>query len=134
MKSSKFMFLAAVVLGLVCSTAQAHHSTKGLYANEEITLKGKIIAWRFINPHPYFTIEAPGEDGQMHEWDVSYGGAAVVHLKRQGYTATTFTPGKVVIVTGKPAKAKGAYGILIEGGKQPTWEDGTPVVKGGAMF
>jgi len=54
-------------------------------------------------------------------------------MQRQGYTETTFKPGDVIIVKGKPAKAAGVYGILIEGA-HPTWPDGSQVVKGGSMF
>jgi hypothetical protein len=49
----------------------------------------------------------------------------VAHLKRRGYSATTFKPGDVIIVKGHPTILKDAYGLLIEG-SDPTHEDGTP--------
>lgn len=128
-------FMSILLLGCLTVTAvQAHHSTKGIYKDDqEVKLTGTVKQWKFINPHPYLTIEVKDENGDVHEWDVSYGGAAVVHLKRQGYTDSTFKPGDVIIVTGHPAKAEGVYGVLIEG-KHPTWPDGSQVVKGGSMF
>jgi hypothetical protein len=122
-----------LMLALLAGAALAHHSTRGIYEEEEIEVTGTVLDWRFINPHPYLTIEVEGEDGVKHEWDVSYGGAAVVHLQRQGYTDSTFKPGDVIVVKGLPAKAEGVYGILIEG-SHPTWPDGTDIVKGGSMF
>lgn len=84
-KSSVF-----VAAALLSASLQAHHSTRGIYDEDrEIELTGKVIEWRFINPHPYLIIEAEGDDGEVHQWDVSYGGAAVVHLRRQGYAADT---------------------------------------------
>lgn len=126
--------LVIAVCTLSSAGVQAHHSTRGIYAQDrEIELTGKVIEWRFINPHPFLIIEAEGKDGMVHEWDVSYGGAAVVHLKRQGYTADTFKPGDIIVVRGKPALAEGVYGVLLEG-NHPTRPDGTPIVKGGSPF
>ena len=125
--------LSGLLLALIAAGALAHHSTRGIYDEEDVEVTGKVLEWRFINPHPYLTIEVEDTDGSTHEWDVSYGGAAVVHLQRQGYSDSTFKPGDVIIVTGKPARAAGVYGILIEG-SHPTWPDGTQVVKGGSMF
>lgn len=134
MKTNKYLSFAALAFSLLCSVVYAHHSTRGIYDEEhEVELTGVVKAWRFINPHPYLTFEVEAEDGTVNEWDVSYGGSAVVHLQRQGYTAETFKPGDVIVVTGKPAKAEGAFGVLIEG-KHPKWPDGTQVVKGGSVF
>src|SRR5690606_40275531 len=96
----------AVIAGvLVAASLQAHHSTRGIYdEGREIELTGKVIEWRFINPHPYLIIEAPAEDGTVRQWDVSYGGAAVVHLRRQGYAADTFKPGETTLERGRPAR------------------------------
>jgi hypothetical protein len=122
-----------IAIGFSCSVF-AHHSTRGIYKDEEIVVTGKVKEWRFINPHPYFTLEVIEDNGDVHEWDVSYGGAAVVHLKRQGYTETTFSVGEEITVTGNPARAQGVYGILIEGGHMPKRADGSDVVVGGSMF
>jgi hypothetical protein len=129
---SSFILAASALLS---AGLHAHHSTRGIYHQDrEIELTGKVVEWRFINPHPYLIVEAEAEDGTVREWDVSYGGAAVVHLRRQGYAADTFKPGDTIVVRGKPAIAEGVYGVLIEGGNHPTWPDGTEVVKGGSMF
>jgi len=114
----------------------AHHSTRGIYHEDQtVELTGVVKEWAFINPHPYLTITVLGEDGITRDWDASFGGAAVVHLQRQGYTAETFTPGEIITVHGNPARKEGVYGVLMEGGGNvPTREDGTPVVEGGSMF
>lgn len=113
-------------LTLVAATVGAHHSTAGIYQQDvEVQLKGKVTSWRFINPHPSLKLEVADEKGVVHEWDVSYGGSAVAHLKRRGYSAETFKPGDVVIVKGHPTVLRDAYGLLIEG-SDPLHEDGTP--------
>jgi hypothetical protein len=118
--------LLVVALGLVAGAAVAHHSTAGIYEPTlEVQLKGTVKEWRFINPHPSLKIDVVDEKGVTHEWDVSYGGNAVAHLKRRGYSATTFKVGDVILVKGHPTVLKDAYGLLMEMGN-PTREDGKP--------
>jgi len=117
----------ALDIGLFSPAALAHHSTKGIYNEDEIVeITGTVKQWRFVNPHPSLVIEVTGPDGKTEDWDVSYGGAAVTHLKRRGYAVETFKPGDVIVVRGYAAKVKTAHGLLIRG--DPTYEDGSPVV------
>lgn len=130
-KAMRLVVPAGAVLalsgGLLCSTVLAHHSTNGIYNEDEtVEITGTVKEWRFINPHPSLVIEVTGADGQIQEWDVSYGGPAVTQLKRQGYTADTFKPGDVIVVRGYAAKVETAYGLLIVG--HPTRQDGSAIV------
>lgn len=136
MTMRKKLILALAGATFVATQAFAHHSTRGIYhEDQELHLTGTVKEWAFVNPHPYLTITAPDSTGTMRDWDVSYGGAAVVHLQRQGYTKETFSPGETITVIGHPARKEGVFGLLMEGGGNiPTREDGTPVVKGGSMF
>lgn len=117
---------AGLALAALALPATAHHSTNGIYdQNVEVELTGTVKAWKFINPHPSLTLTVVDDKGVAHDWDVSYGGSAVAHLKRRGYTETTFKPGDQMKVKGHPALVKEAYGLLMEGGN-PTHVDGTP--------
>ena len=119
--------IVALLVALPGATAYAHHSTQGLYNEDEVVeLVGAVKAWRFINPHPSLVIEVRGSDGDIQEWDVSYGGPAVTHLRRRGYTAETFKAGDVIRVRGFAAKVDGAYGLLIRG--DPVNEDGSGIL------
>jgi len=124
MKSRFALMICA--LTLVATTAGAHHSAAGIYDMKvEMELKGKVKEWRFVNPHPLLKIEVVDAKGVATEWDVSYGGSAVAHLKKRGYSAQTFKAGDIVIVKGHPTQLKEAHGLLIET-SNPTHEDGTP--------
>jgi len=124
MKSRIALLIGA--LTLVATTAGAHHTTAGIYDQKvEMELKGKVKSWRFANPHPLLKIDVVDANGVVQEWDVSYGGSAVSHLKKRGYSAQTFKAGDVVIVKGHPTLLKEAHGLLIET-SNPTHEDGTP--------
>jgi len=118
--------LAMLAAGFSAS-AVAHHSTNGIY-NEDVLveLTGTVKEWRFVNPHPSLIIEVKADDGSIQEWDVSYGGAAVTHLRRRGYSPETFRPGDVIVVHGFAAKVDTAFGMLIRG--DPTRADGSAIV------
>ena len=117
----------ASIIALTVSAVDAHHSTAGIYNEDEVVeITGTVKEWRFINPHPSLIIEVQGAGGQLEEWDVSYGGPAVTHLKDQGYTAETFAPGDVIVARGYAAKVQTAHGLLIIG--HPMNPDGSPIV------
>ena len=122
-----FLPVLALFGGFLNSAAFAHHSTQGIY-NEDVMVEitGTVKEWRFINPHPSLIIEVTGADGKVQEWDVSYGGPAVTHLTRRGYTVDTFKPGDVIVVRGFAAKVETAFGLLIRG--DPTNQDGSPIL------
>jgi hypothetical protein len=125
--SNKIRLLLALAVGLLNSVGFAHHSTKGIYNEDKIVeITGTVKQWRFINPHPSLVIDVIGADGEAQEWDVSYGGPAVTHLRQRGYTADTFRPGDVIIVRGYAALVETAYGLLING--DPVKEDGSPII------
>lgn len=122
--------LASLILSVTAAAAFAHHSTNGIYDEErEIELTGKVISWKFINPHPTLKLEVVNADGKAEEWDLSYGGSAVTHLVRRGYTADTFKPGDMIKATGHPALLEGARGLLMEGTGDPVREDGTAIIQ-----
>lgn len=121
---------ASLALSVVAAAAFAHHSTNGIYDEErELELTGKVISWKFINPHPTLKLEVVNADGVAEEWDLSYGGSAVTHLVRRGYTADTFKPGDMIKAKGHPALLEGAHGLLMEGTGDPVREDGTPIIQ-----
>jgi hypothetical protein len=119
---------ATLVLSVAATAAFGHHSTNGIYdETKEVELTGRVISWKFINPHPTLKLAVKDANGQEVEWDVSYGGSAVTHLVRRGYTAETFTPGEIIKVKGFAALLEGAHGLLMER-NNPTHEDGSPII------
>jgi len=118
--------VAAVTGFAACRDAIAHHSTNGIYNEDTVVeMTGTVREWRFVNPHPSLLIEVTMPDGEVQVWDVSYGGRAVTHMTQQGYTAETFQPGDVIVVSGYAAKVQTAHGLLIRG--NPRREDGSPI-------
>jgi len=127
MKLVKSLF-TTLAISVAATAAFAHHSTNGIYdETKEVELTGRVISWKFINPHPTLKLAVKDASGAEVEWDVSYGGSAVTHLVRRGYTADTFKAGEVIKVKGFAALLEGAHGLLMER-NNPTHEDGSPII------
>jgi hypothetical protein len=117
-------------LFLFAPALNAHHSTNNIYdESAEVELTGTVKQWRFVNPHPSLLLEVVNAAGETEEWDVSYGGSAVVHLARRGYSADTFKPGDEITVKGHPARLDTYRGVLMER-NNPTRVDGKPLFGG----
>jgi len=119
------LYTTVLALGLMMAPSlRAHHSTSSMYDEAQtIELRGKIVAWKFVNPHPYLVVEVTNEAGLKENWDFSFGGSAVVHLTRSGYSKDTFKIGETVIGRGSPSRSQTYKGLLIRGNL--TRPDGT---------
>lgn len=116
---------AVVGLGVVAPSVAGHHSTNAMYdESRTVEVTGTVVQWRFVNPHPYLVVEMT-TNGKTEKWDLSFGGSAVSHLKRQGYTAESFKIGEVIVAKGQPATSETTRGILVRGGI--TRKDGTKI-------
>jgi hypothetical protein len=116
MKTFTLCVAMIVGLGLMGSSVGAHHSTNSVYDEAKtIEVTGKVLEWVFVNPHPYLIVEVTAAGGKIEKWDLSFGGSAVVHLTRSGYTKETFKAGETVIARGSPARAESVKGLLIRG-------------------
>jgi hypothetical protein len=86
---------ALVVLILVSAVVPlaAHHSWPITY-DRLVTVKGKIIEFKWANPHPMMTLEVQGSDGKTDKWLV--GGPAIIRMEANGWTKETVKPGDVI--------------------------------------
>jgi hypothetical protein len=124
--------VAALGAGLGSMPMLGHHSTSSVYdeaADKAIEVRAKVLEWEFVNPHPYLVVEVTTAEGKVEQWDLSFGGSAVIHLTQQGYTKDTFKAGETVIARGAPTKLKPVRGILIRGNL--TRPDGTRIPAAG---
>lgn len=128
MLTFKEMLLILTTAFSVSGAAFAHHSVQGIYQENEIVVTGTVVEWVFVNPHPFLLIEVEDENGVTREWDVSFGGPAVVAMTRRGFTKDTFQPGDVITVTGRRTIDENLYGILGTLQNVPVDQDGNPVV------
>lgn len=86
---------AFVILTLVSAVRplSAHHSWPVNF-DRLVTVKGKVIEFRWGNPHPMMTLEVQTDDGATEKW--AAGGPAIIRLEANGWTKTTVKPGDVI--------------------------------------
>jgi len=127
-KSYGLTGIGSLLLAL-CLPVLAHHGQAGIFDQEQfVEMAGVVREWSFVNPHPVLVLEVADESGEMTEWDVYFGPAAVSALGRRGFSRDTFEIGESLIVKGHPATAAGARGIDVWGADSVvTRADGTSV-------
>ena len=75
----------------------AHHSWPVSY-DRLVTVKGKVIEFKWANPHPMMTLEVPSTDGGAEKWLA--GGPAINRMEANGWTKATVKPGDVITGVG----------------------------------
>ncbi len=119
-----FVLLCAAV---GCSApALAHHSTAIYDSEHPIELAGKVVEWRFTNPHCIIVMDVVAADGSVQRWSVEGGNTS--GLFRSGWTPQTLKPGDEIIVTVRPLRS-GAHGGNFS---NPRRSNGEPVVAAAA--
>jgi len=93
------LILAGALLALVSGGAQAHHSFAAFFDETKlVTIKGKVTAFRFTNPHGTIGVAVVGEDGSTREWRAETN--APVVLMRRGWTRDAIKPGQAITIEG----------------------------------
>jgi len=84
-----------VVLALVSGAVplSAHHSWP-VNMSRLVTVKGRVMAFTWKNPHPMITLEVSTDDGKLEEWMV--GGPAINRMESNGWIKTTVKPGDMI--------------------------------------
>jgi hypothetical protein len=92
-------------LSLACAApaALAHHSFAVYFdPAKEVTVKGKVTAFRFTNPHGTIVLDVTDAQGRVREWRAETN--APVVLQRRGWTRTTVKPGEEITIQGWAAR------------------------------
>lgn len=78
--------------------AAAHHSIAGVYDSaRSTTVEGRVIEFRFVNPHPMLFIEVDTPGGKQ-SWQLEMDNR--FELVAIGMVEDTFVPGDRVVATG----------------------------------
>lgn len=94
--------VAATLLAFV-APADAHHSFAAVFdATKPVTVTGKIVRVEWANPHIWFYLEVPEQDGSVTEW--AFSGAPPGVLMRRGITKDVLQLGATVNVEGFRAR------------------------------
>jgi len=91
-------------LGLVAAAAPAaaHHSAAAFDSQKKTSVTGKVVEYRYMNPHIYLTLEVTKEDGTKQRMEVEAGAASV--LNALGFTKDKLKVGDIVTIAGSPSR------------------------------
>ncbi len=102
MKSRLSITMLGLLLVAVSGATWAHHNTTAKYdAEHPITLTGKVVQFRMINPHSEIDLEVTDEQGNAVTWYVEAGASSVLY--RRGWRTDDLKPGDTVTIVGRPA-------------------------------
>ncbi len=95
----------AVGIAISAMAAHAHHSISAVYdSDRQVTIEGIVTEFRFVNPHPFVTIEVKRNRGSKQQWRLDMDNRS--ELVEVGMTSQTLKPGDQIVVTGNPARTK----------------------------
>ena len=115
-------FTMAVLTCVAATPVSAHHSYSIFSMDKTIVYKGKVVEYRWVNPHAHILIKVDAGSGidpeSVGTWDIE--GASTNIMGRQGWNKLTFKAGDQITLAGHPLKdgSKGAalfYAILPDG-------------------
>lgn len=95
---------------LAFSVAIAHHGYAAFDTTAEVTLKGTVTDFHFVNPHCIIEFDVMDDKGQVQNWKAELTSAN--HLTPKGWTESSVQSGDNVTITGYKAK-NGAPSIWV---------------------
>ena len=101
MKKFTFPLLAGALVA-VAVPAAAHHSAAAFDGQKKTSVTGKVVEYRYMNPHIYITLEVTKDDGTKQRMEVEAGAASV--LNALGFTRDKLKIGDVVTIAGSPSR------------------------------
>lgn len=110
-RTSVVFGVIAIALMLAPAPAAAHHSAAMFDSDAEVTLKGTVVEWKWINPHSTLRVAVKDSGGSVKEWSVAT--ANIADLSKRGWTRKTFTPGEEVTVVIRPARSGEPVGMIM---------------------
>ena len=117
--------IVVTTLMLAPAPAAAHHSSAMFDSSQEVTLKGTVVEWKWINPHSTLRLDVKGEDGKVVNY--AFSGGAPGQLMRRGIMKSALQIGATIMVDGFKAKDGSNNGF----GAKVTYPDGKMVFTAG---
>src|SRR5688572_8941095 len=102
MKSRLFVGSFVVTCLLAVSVPLIAHHSINWAEKEATTLTGKLVEFKFINPHVMLYIEVTDAKGAVQKWTVE--GTGPARLRRAGWDNDTLKPGITLSVVGGKAR------------------------------
>ena len=108
-RASPAALAAAAILACFAPAAvQAHHSFAVYFdGSKDVTIRGKVTAFRFTNPHGTIVLDVTDAQGRVREWRAETN--APVVLQRRGWSRTSIKAGDELVIDGWPSREGKPY-------------------------
>jgi len=104
----------SVIVAASGAPVLAHHSFSMFDMDKDVTYKGVVTEYKWVNPHVHITVDIkPGsgvDAATVGTWDVEGGSTNI--MGRQGWTRATLKAGDPITLVGHPMK-DGSKGISL---------------------
>jgi hypothetical protein len=97
-----WLAVALSAISLPPTLLLGHHGWIEFDETKEISLKGTVTDFHFVNPHCVIDFDVTGEKGVVENWQAEFSSPAP--MTRKGWTAATLQPGDKISVSGHPAR------------------------------
>jgi uncharacterized protein DUF6152 len=104
MKNALFAILATATFVFIPVPADAHHGWAAFVSDpgSQITLKGKVKEFHFVNPHSVVEFDVKDGNGHIQHWEGEL--TSNTNLAPRGWAASTIEDDEEIAITGYPAK------------------------------
>jgi hypothetical protein len=113
MKNTALSFFSvAAALLLIPVSARAHHGWAAFTSDpaSQITLKGTVKEFHFVNPHSVIELNVKDEKGQIQVWEGEL--TSNTNLAPRGWTAISIEDRQEITLTGYPAR-NGSHALRV---------------------
>jgi hypothetical protein len=105
------IFALCIGLLALAPMAFAHHGTANYDTGKQITVKGTVTGFEFVNPHVQIFWDAKDDAGTAQKWQGEL--TSPNRLSRVGWTKSTLKAGDAITISGYPTKS-GSHEIWIQ--------------------
>lgn len=94
--------LIASLLLVLVSPARSHHSWAPYDLEREVMLEGRVLEYKWANPHSYIRLETSAEDGVGKVWEIEASSAVI--MRNRGWAADTIAVGDRITLYANPSR------------------------------
>jgi hypothetical protein len=102
--------LFPLLLALLSATAHAHHGSAAYHTDREQTVAGRVLEWRWTQPHTWVILAAPRAGGGEERWELE--GPPLAWAQQRNWSAGTLRAGEPVQIQIYPARSEARGGLI----------------------
>src|SRR5262245_33364511 len=98
------------IAALLSGAAAAHHGSAAYHTDREVTVTGRVLEWRWTQPHTWVLLSTRRPDRGEDRWELE--GPPLSWAQQRNWTAATLSAGESVQITVYPARSEPHGGLI----------------------